>query len=210
MKFVIVYDNEALEGYISGWGFSCYIKGKIRVLFDTGWDGNILLHNLELAGVDDFDYIMLSHQHWDHISGLNHVIDRTSYVVVPYSFSPNLKREIARKAELIEVRNATKIADGIYSTGELGREREQSAIFETSKGLVLLTGCAHPGLDKIATKAQEFGELFAIMGGFHDFENIEELSSFDLVIPCHCTSKKQEILEMRNAKRGVAGSVFEF
>lgn len=207
MRVVVVYDNEALEGYKAGWGFSCYIKAKEGILFDTGWDGNILLHNLEKAGIDDFDYIMLSHPHWDHIGGLNHVISKTNYVIVPKSFSKNLKQEISKKAELIEVDNAAKITDKLYTTGDLSGE--QSAILDSKKGLIVITGCAHPGLDRILHKAKEFGEIFAVLGGFHGFSRIEELSNY-LAIPCHCTSKKREILRLKNSRVCAAGSVFEF
>ena len=51
MKVTIVYDNEALEGFKSGWGFSCYIESNVKILFDTGWDGNVLLHNLKKIDV---------------------------------------------------------------------------------------------------------------------------------------------------------------
>ncbi len=207
MKVTIVYDNEALEGFKSGWGFSCYIESNVKILFDTGWDGNVLLHNLKKIGVERFDYIMLSHQHWDHIGGLNHVIDKAEYVVIPSSFSQNLKREITRKAKIVEVKDATKIADGFYTTGDLNGE--QSAILESKRGLIVITGCAHPGLDRIVEKAKEFGKIYAIIGGFHDFSEIEKISKYKL-IPCHCTSKKQEILKLKNSKFCAAGSVFQF
>ncbi|RLI79084.1 MBL fold hydrolase [Archaeoglobales archaeon] len=207
MRVIVVYDNEALEGYKAGWGFSCYIETETRILFDTGWDGNVLLHNLKKAEIDSFDYIMLSHSHWDHIGGLNHVIDRTDCVILPKSFSENLKREIAKKAEVLEVNNATKITDNFYTTGDLNGE--QSAIFKSRKGLIVITGCAHPGLDRIIYKAKEFGKIHAILGGFHNFSRIDTLSNY-LAIPCHCTSKKREILKFKNSRVCAVGSVFEF
>ncbi|RLI75573.1 MBL fold hydrolase [Archaeoglobales archaeon] len=206
MKVVVVYDNEALMGYKAGWGFSCYVKAKEKILFDAGWDGNILLHNLKKAEIEDFDYIMLSHAHWDHIGGLNHVINKTNYVIVPKSFSKNLKREISKRSELIEVNNPIEIAEGFYTTGDLNGE--QSAILKSKKGLVVITGCAHPGLDKILSKAREFGKIFAVLGGFHGFSKIEELSNY-LTIPCHCTSKKDEILKFKNSRICAAGSIFK-
>ena len=207
MKIAVVYDNEALEGFKAGWGFACYVESNVRILFDTGWDGNVLLHNLKKIGVERFDYIMLSHQHWDHIGGLNHVIDKTEYVVIPSSFSQNLKREISRKAKVVEVKNAVEIADRFYSTGNLNGE--QSAILESKRGLIVITGCAHPGLDRIVEKAKEFGKVYAIIGGFHNFDKIEEISKYKL-IPCHCTSKKQEILKLNQSEKCAAGRIIEF
>ncbi len=210
VEFIVVYDNESADGFLSGWGFSCYVESGVSVLFDTGWDGNILIHNLELAGIEDFDYIFLSHQHWDHIGGLNHVIDRTSFVVVPKSFSKNLKREIGRKAELIEVSEMAEIGEGIYSTGELGtRVKEQSLIVRLGDGFFVITGCSHPGLDVILERAEVLGRLRGVMGGFHGFERIEILKKYELVVPCHCTVYKQEILKFPNSRRCYAGCRFE-
>jgi len=209
VEIAVVYDNEARGGFIPGWGFSCYVESKLKILFDTGWDGNILLHNLNLAGVEDFDYIFLSHQHWDHIGGLNHVIDRTSYVVVPSSFSNNLKKEISRKAELIEVERPAKLEERIYTTGALGRIGEQSLIVELEKGLFVLTGCSHPGLDVILETAERFGRVRVVMGGFHGFDRIDILKRYELVIPCHCTMAKKEILKLRNARECYAGCSFK-
>jgi len=210
VEFFVVYDNEARNGFIEGWGFACYIESKRKVLFDTGWDGNILIHNLSLAGIEDFDYIFLSHQHWDHIGGLNHVIDRTSFVVVPKSFSKNLKREIGRKAELIEVEKLKKIDEGLYTTGELGSYiKEQSLIVELDDSFFVVTGCSHPGLDVILETAKGLGYVRGVMGGFHGFSRIDILKNYELVIPCHCTMAKQEILKLENAKECYAGCCFK-
>ncbi len=206
MQVTVVYDNDAAEGLIPGWGFSCYIRCSIRILFDTGWDGNILLHNLERLGIDDFDVIVLSHQHWDHIGGLNHVISRTSCVCVPETFSPNLKREIARKSELVEVGSPVRLAEDVYSTGVLSAGiPEQSLAVRTERGFLVITGCSHPGLDAILARAESFGEVYGVLGGFHGFSRTGILKKYGLVVPCHCTVFKDEILKMPNSKRCYAG-----
>ncbi|HDM60084.1 MAG TPA: MBL fold metallo-hydrolase, partial [Archaeoglobus veneficus] len=190
-RFFVVYDNEARGEFIKDWGFSCYVELKAKVLFDTGSDGKILLHNLSLAGIEDFDYIFLSHQHWDHVGGLGYVIDRTSYVVAPSSFSRNFKNEIKRKADLIEITSMREIDKGMYSTGELGGfVREQSLIVDVGKSYFVVTGCSHPGLDVILRKAEELGKISGVIGGFHGFSKLELLKKYDLVIPCHCTAYK--------------------
>ncbi len=210
-EFAVVYDNDAIEPFISAWGFSCFVRaGKVRILFDTGWDGEILLHNLSLFGIEDFDFIVLSHQHWDHIGGLNHVISRASAVVVPSSFSPNLKREISRKAELVVVDSPARICEGVYTTGALpysSLSSEQSLLIDTGE-IFVVTGCSHPGLDVILRVAERFGRVCGVMGGFHGFSKIELLKDYDIVLPCHCTVMKEEILKMENARRCYAGCSF--
>lgn len=53
MKLRILYDNNARNGFKEGWGFSFLIEtSEEKILFDTGWNGNILLHNMKIAGVN--------------------------------------------------------------------------------------------------------------------------------------------------------------
>ena len=209
MKITVVYDNEAKSPFIADWGFSCLIESCVRVLFDTGASPEILSHNLSLIGVDDFDYVVLSHEHYDHVGGLSAVIDKASCVLALKTFSRRLKDFIRSKAELIEVVEPLEF-ENFVTTGSLGRIiKEQSLVVKTSRGNLVITGCSHPGLDKILRKAEEFGDVFGVMGGFHGFNRLEILQNYDLVIPCHCTVYKREILKMRNAKPCFAGCSFE-
>ncbi len=201
MEIFIVYDNEAIEPYIPSWGFSCYIK-DFKLLFDTGWDGNILLHNLEVAGIKEIETVFLSHQHWDHIGGLTHIINSVDKVIVPKSFSQRLKNEISRKAEVIEVDEARDLG-GFYSTGDLNGE--QAAVFKVKDDLLVITGCAHPGVERIIDTASIFGEVKYIIGGFHGFSKISMLKNLNLVVPCHCTQKKREIEGLENSVKCYAG-----
>jgi len=91
MRIAVIYDNEALLNLKSGWGFSCLVENEKKVLFDTGWDGTILLSNLKALGINpkDIDIVVLSHDHWDHIGGLAQLLDVNPDVdvYVPSSFS---------------------------------------------------------------------------------------------------------------------------
>ncbi len=205
MRITVVYDNDAVKPFVADWGFSCLVEGRETLLFDTGANPNILEHNLSLVGINDFDYIFLSHEHYDHVGGLKAVIDKTSYVVIPKTFSKRLKEYVSSKAEVIEVVEPFRFGDFV-STGILGRVIKEQALIVDN---LLITGCSHPGLDKVIRKAEELGKISSVMGGFHDFGRIELLRGYDIVIPCHCTIMKKEILKMGNAKPYFAGCSFE-
>jgi 7,8-dihydropterin-6-yl-methyl-4-(beta-D-ribofuranosyl)aminobenzene 5'-phosphate synthase len=100
----------------------------------------------------------------------------------------------------MEVHDATEICDGVYTTGELGAGiKEQSLIVHTTQGMIVMTGCAHPGIVAILKRARDLikDDILLVMGGFHlgaagqgDLEKI--ILSFrsmgvKFVGPCHCT-----------------------
>jgi 7,8-dihydropterin-6-yl-methyl-4-(beta-D-ribofuranosyl)aminobenzene 5'-phosphate synthase len=125
-------------------------------------------------------------------------------VYVPASFSRAYRDEIrAGGAECIGIKDFTRIAKGIYSSGELGEEiKEQSLIVDTDKGLVIVTGCSHPGIVNIVRRSKELLRKDArfVVGGFHlgslNREEvgkiIEELKGLGVkkTAPCHCTGEK--------------------
>ncbi|MCP5103503.1 MAG: MBL fold metallo-hydrolase [bacterium] len=47
--------------------------------------------------------------------------------------------------------------------------KEQSLILDTDKGLILITGCSHPGIVSIVKKTMEIRKkkVFMALGGFH-------------------------------------------
>ena len=205
MKVTIVYDNNTLkEGLREGWGFSCLVEAEENILFDTGWKGSDLLHNMKALGKEmkDVDAVVLSHEHWDHTGGLPCVLNNADdlRVYVPESFSNHLKGEIKKFSELIEVSGPQKITEHIRTTGELegdykGPIMEQSLVVETEKGFVALAGCSHCGVDKILSAAENIGETYGLVGGFHGFEEYEILKDLELIVPTHCTQHKLEIRE---------------
>lgn len=221
MKLTTVYDNEvypeaSATGLTSEWGFSCLMEvSGARILFDTGGDGSILLRNMERLGIDpeDLATIVLSHEHWDHTGGLSDLL-RTNRDVEVYlleSFSESFKNKI--KNPVVVVREPAKICDRVHTTGELGTSiKEQSLVLETKSGMVVITGCAHPGIGEIMDAASGFGEIYGIIGGFHGFSDYHLLNGVDFLSPCHCTQHLSEIvLRFPDAyhKNGV-GRVFTF
>lgn len=187
MKFIITYNNEARKGFNSGWGFSCFIDAdNKKILFDTGAEPQGLLSNMNKLNInpEDIDIVIISHNHWDHTGGLS------AFLV-----------ENKNKAHLInpaDYSGPTNITESVYSTGPLksflGPE-EQSLFIETKKGLVVIVGCSHPGVDQILQVAEKYGKIHAIIGGFHGFSNLDALEGISLIGACHCTQHIRAIKE---------------
>ena len=88
----------------------------------------------------------------------------------------------------------TEVSTGTYSTGALGMPtKEQALAVKAEKGNIVITGCAHPGLEKILQAAGKLGEIYGVLGGFHGFSKLDELEGIQLIGPCHCTQYKQKI-----------------
>jgi len=217
MKFKILYDNNAELGFEAAWGFSCLVEahGK-KLLFDVGWDYAVLFKNMSKLSVEPstIDSVFISHNHWDHMGALPEFlrVGGRIPVYVPKSISPNIKGELRKRAELVEIADACEIGSGLYSTGELGSDvKEQSLVVEAGRGNILLVGCAHPGLNSIFSAASRFGKLNGIIGGLHDSNGLEFLRNLEIVVPCHCTQRKEEISRLypKTTKHCGSGSIIE-
>jgi 7,8-dihydropterin-6-yl-methyl-4-(beta-D-ribofuranosyl)aminobenzene 5'-phosphate synthase len=207
VELKIVYDNNGFDPRLkTAWGFACYIDtGKVKILFDTGGDPNILLANMDTLGipVHEIQTIVLSHIHGDHVGGLLGILRENSRVdiYVPASFPDDFKSRVrAYGSNLIEVHGASKICEGVMTTGELGSGiREQSLIVNSDRGLVVVTGCAHPGIANIIETAIQLTkkDVYLAVGGFHlsgatkeeILSVVEKLQSLGVskVAPCHCS-----------------------
>ena len=204
MKLTIVYDNETTkEGVKANWGFSCFVETeKTKLLFDTGAKGDILLDNMRSLGIapDTVDEVFISHDHWDHTGGLNDLLEAAGEKR-PRIYRPNFSRE------------PQEFRDGLITTGAMtgGVIEEQSLIIRNKIGLVVLVGCSHPGLDRIIRVALEFGNIHALLGGFHGFDRFDVLEKIPLVLPFHCTKHKEKILELypSTTSRCGAGKVID-
>lgn len=177
IQITIVYDNNPFDEKLDkDWGFSCFIKGLEKsILFDTGTNGRILLSNMEKIGIrpEDVDLVFLSHDHRDHTGGLDALLEQNHKIEVwlPEFFSSSFKNVIEKRgASVAEVDNFQQICRGAYSTGVIsGWIREQSLILDTDKGIILITGCAHPRITNIITKAKRLlkKDIHLVFGGFH-------------------------------------------
>ncbi|MGD9518363.1 MAG: MBL fold metallo-hydrolase [Armatimonadota bacterium] len=209
VELTVLYDNEATDDrYPRGWGFACIVRtNRTLGLFDTGSSGEVLEEGLQAAGLSprDVAWVLLSHQHADHTGGLSWLIsaNRRVRVYVLAKFGEELKQSVTeRGATLVELEGAGALAPGVCSTGPVtAKADEQALVLTTTKGLVVLTGCAHPGLARIVRQAKDLwpGPVDLVVGGFHlkdatveaTREVIAELRSMGVmrVAPCHCSGE---------------------
>ena len=176
-QIVIVYDSSEHNARLkAAWGFACRVTLNGRtILFDTGADEEILLSNLRGVGIDPtaIDIVFLSHIHADHVGGLPGFLRENPDVTVcaPASLPASLAQEVRRfGAELKQIAEPEQLVPGVYTTGELdGDVREQALILSTEAGLVVVTGCGHPGLIRVLEQAKRVtpGEIALALGGFH-------------------------------------------
>jgi 7,8-dihydropterin-6-yl-methyl-4-(beta-D-ribofuranosyl)aminobenzene 5'-phosphate synthase len=85
-KVTILYDafGESKE-LTKDWGFSALVEHDgMRILFDTGNNAAIFEHNVKALGVDltKLDFVVISHRHADHTTGLRYVLSVNPNVTV--------------------------------------------------------------------------------------------------------------------------------
>ncbi len=177
-ELIVVYDNSPFDSRLrTDKGFSCLIRlAQNTILFDVGGDTSTLLHNMRQLDIDprEVDTVVLSHRHNDHVGGLSEFLEQNSAVTVylPQSFSRSFKDKVkSLGAKIEEVYEARELFAGVYTTGELGTWiKEQSLIITTPEGLVVITGCAHPGVVNIVRRAKDIvpdAGVYLVTGGFH-------------------------------------------
>ncbi len=193
MKATIVYDNTTTHNdLIADWGFACYVEtNDKRILFDTGGDGKILLHNMKKLGIDpkEIDTVFISHNHFDHIGGLSVFLYENPDVTL---YAPNSLRGVKHAHKIIQIEQAQRLEAELFTTGEL-EGIEQSLAIKTEKGLVLMVGCSHPDMAGILGAVSQFGNVYAIIGGLHGFNQYDLFKGLELICPAHCTQHKTEI-----------------
>ncbi len=192
MKITILYDNTAWDkDLIADWGFACLVEAHGRcVLFDTGARWPILDTNMKTLGIDSsrIDCVFISHDHWDHTGGLAGMLKQIRVpVYVPDSFKGAGNIDGA-----VSILESQAIGEHIFSTGEL-KHIEQALVIQNGDELVVVAGCAHPGVGEILAAASEFGTVAHLVGGLHGFDQFSLANDLKSICPTHCTRHIREI-----------------
>lgn len=219
----ILYNNVSVADSIAAdHGFSCLIEsGDNLSLFDAGRVPDKFMTNVAKLDVDcsRIGQVFISHIHGDHMGGLLDILAecKKPTLYLPFSY-PQMKGEpLGPEAdrgykamldgmrplvsEIVEAKEPVTVGDRFYSTGMIEDETyEHALIVPTSKGLLIITGCAHPGILEIVKRAKELmkQDVHFVMGGFHliqaDSTQIttiaQELRTMTKYVgPCHCTGE---------------------
>ena len=212
MKITIVFDNtpSIVSGLQADWGFAALVEvdERKRILFDTGANGEILLSNMAVLGIDPstIDEVFISHAHHDHTGGLQHFLRENNGVKL---WVPPSMHMVRNAKDISVVHGPVEMQKGIYSTGELDGI-ELAMIVESEQGSVLLVGCSHPQMKTILETASQFGTVYGIVGGLHrTFPR--DLKGLELICATHCTRQKAQIKELypQAYLSGGAGRVIE-
>lgn len=200
----VIYDNRKVDpSMCEGWGFSCLIEfGKKKILFDTGADSALFFSNIDKldSSLSEVTHVVCSHKHADHVTGLEKILGMMNdvHLFLPKRF-PSLKKasvsQITYVSDLVEVDpevHLIALKGGIFLY-------EQALILHSTQGLVVITGCAHPGVIKIieAVKDRFNKNIHLILGGFHLFRKrsssihsiVDQIQALGVekVAPCHCS-----------------------
>ena len=241
VRITIIYDNrinsevsdELKKRLKSDWGFSALIEIKDnKILFDAGAKYSVLKNNMDVLGIkpEEIDFIFISHYHKDHYGGLFKFLEEnqntTSITVfLPKGFGEREKNRIIKLgASVVETTKLSRLFKNIATTGPMGTNiKEQSMIIMTTKGAVVITGCAHPGIIDIVRSVRVLTkDIQLVMGGFHllntevsEIKNIikELTKSSNKICPCHCSGDEtiricKEEFKEQNIEGGV-GKVIE-
>jgi 7,8-dihydropterin-6-yl-methyl-4-(beta-D-ribofuranosyl)aminobenzene 5'-phosphate synthase len=184
IQVTVLYDNtSSVDGLKPDWGFSCLVTGTEKtILFDAGTKADTFSHNVDALNVDlkEIDLVVISHEHGDHTGGLSRLykVNPDVSVFYPVSFSSAFVQSVSNAhAKPVPVNEPVEICKDVFVTGEMGTEiKEQSLVLKTPEGLVVITGCSHPGIVEILERTKQLHpeDIYMVLGGFHLMRHSDE------------------------------------
>lgn len=196
LEIIPLYEaDRASESFEFGHGVSYLIRtDSATILLDLGDnpDGSAhspAMQNMQALGIawEEIDAVVISHPHPDHMGGVKAWQNKTIsfgdftgdlnqmpiYAPVPITYSG---------AEIIQSMGPTLIGTDIGTTGMIAfpevfplslfnpKGYEQGLVIHVAgQGLVLITGCGHPSMEKLVSRAEAlYGEqVVGVVGGLH-------------------------------------------
>ena len=137
MKIKVLVDNTALDSFEAEHGFSIIVEADKKILFDVGPNA-LFLKNAERLGEDisDVETVVLSHGHWDHGDGLEHLSGK-ELILHPDCFIERFrkhnkthvglsksKKELSSLYSIKESRSPLWISENIVFLGEIPRKTQ--------------------------------------------------------------------------------------
>ena len=185
----------AQPGMESGHGVSYLIRtDQAVILLDAGNSSEKagqqpFEKNMQLAGLslDDVNVIVISHNHPDHVGGIQAwqnvsvnlgsggagLASKPVYLPVPLSVQSGqaaVAGQPAKVAEGVAVLGAQPFLQPFpFWVWEPMSNEQSLAIKVEGQGLVLITGCGHPSLENIVTRAEATFDapVVGVAGGLH-------------------------------------------
>lgn len=198
---LVLVDNTSYQDLRSVLGWSVYITSPSwRIIFDADTDPGVLEYNMSIlnVSVNDIDFGILSHHHRDHSGGFRLLGSRRRRFKV-YVPPGDLEYLLRWGLDTVTVREPLEVASNLWIIGPLkpgilASLAELAIAVKTSRGVVVVTGCSHPGVDKVVEKALEtvgVDEAYMVIGGFHNASRkaIDRVAGkCTYLAPGHCTS----------------------
>ncbi|MFW9819816.1 MAG: MBL fold metallo-hydrolase [Candidatus Thorarchaeota archaeon] len=192
----IVFDDKCPKpGFLTGFGFSALIFNYFTEsysLFDTGGKSNVLIHNIKKFNVDisSIQNVIISHNHHDHAGGLQGILqfNPNLNIYVPIN---NLKSfsKMFPNSHVHGISEMIEIEKNLVISGQIKDFIPEQSVYLKIKDneIVILVGCAHPGLEKFIIQVKNIGKIKAILGGFHGFKKLSYLEDIEFIGACHCS-----------------------
>lgn len=187
LRLKVIVEEKTEPGFHGAPGVSYWLETDHgSILFDLGFgaEGPSFVSNAQqlLFDLGKIDALVISHLHPDHMGGFRAY--RDGVVRWPEEAGPTSGKPVYLPARAdapgftpFLLQQTTLIPGGMASTGPLSRGLFFTGLVEEQvliarirqKGLVVITGCGHPGIELILEMVRQISPLpiYTLCGGFH-------------------------------------------